>query len=202
MNRSELLKVDMPPLLKTTLWNVAVNGLNIKDGLEIKMFAEEAKEYKDGLTDFMKEHNIDHLTEIVDAVCDMTFVHEGTKSKFNGATDVDYKNADINEVWAEIKKNADILDWQSKSLMDAVDKMYNILYSVGIDAPDRVYTFCFAAVVDANEQKLKAGKDEHGKAKKPEGFVPPQDIIRGIIETAITQNAAAKDEEVSKDELQ
>jgi len=193
MNKTnKSMDVEFPPLLEVTLWNIAVNGLNVRDGLEVKMFAEEAKEFKDALTDFMTHPNITYLTEIVDAVCDMTFVHEGTKSKFNGLTDVDYKHLDIDEVWATIKRNADIMDWQSKSLMDAIDKMYNCLYAVGIDAPDRVYSACFAAVVGANNQKLKAGKDEHGKAKKPEGFIPPQDVIRGILETVLAQIEEAK----------
>lgn len=39
-----------------------------------------------------------------------------------------------------------------------------------------------SVVCDANLQKLHAGQDEHGKQRKPEGFVPPEEKLQKILD--------------------
>lgn len=39
-----------------------------------------------------------------------------------------------------------------------------------------------SVVMAANMQKLTAGKDEHGKQMKPEGFIPPEEELQKILD--------------------
>ena len=68
-------------------------------------------------------------------------------------------------------------------LAEAVDGLTDLLYVVfgsfdafGVDADGP-----FDLVHAANMTKLSAGKDEHGKQLKPDGFVPPQESIRALL---------------------
>lgn len=43
-------------------------------------------------------------------------------------------------------------------------------------------------VATANMQKLSAGKDEHGKQKKPANFVPPEEQLQKLLDKALDPN--------------
>lgn len=96
------------------------------------------------------------------------------------------KNKAFDLFWDEIdspKFNSFGPEDDRGDMVEAVDGLCDLLYVVlgafdafGIDAEP-----FFQIVHEANMTKLGGPKDEHGKALKPPGFVPPQERIRELL---------------------
>jgi len=87
---------------------------------------------------------------------------------------------DEKDKWLDKSDEATISE---PSLVEAVDGLTDLLYvtfgafdTFGVDADDP-----FDLVHAANMTKIRAGKDENGKERKPDGFVPPQEQIRALL---------------------
>jgi hypothetical protein len=118
------------------------------------MLREEVTEYFDAET----------YVDRVDAVCDIIFVAVGTIAK---ATYAFHMAAD------------GLLSPIDFVLTDFVGRTQE----EGVE-PEQMMPMlsdCLTVVIEANEQK-GTEKDENGKIKKPEGFVPPEEKIAEIIE--------------------
>ena len=134
-------------------WNKERNNFELDSNLEINMLAEEAKEYFEA----------DNIVDRMDAVCDLIFVAVGTLTKSANAYHLAAK---------EIFSPIDFI------LSDFVGRVQ----SEGITGDNFMPMLgdCLDAVISANESK-GTEKDENGKVKKPEGFVPPEETIARII---------------------
>ena len=143
-------------------WNIERNELALDSNLEINMLAEEAKEYFDAKT----------FVDKVDAVGDIIFVGVGTLAKTTNAYHLSAK-----ELFAPI----DFI------LTDFVGRVET--EGIGSDFFLPMLSEVLDAIIDANEEK-GTEKDEKGKVKKPEGFVPPEGRIAVIIEKYIATSAA------------
>jgi len=148
-------------------WNYGRNKLELDSNLEINMLAEEAKEYFDAKT----------FVDRVDAVCDLIFVGVGTLAKTSNAYHLSAK-----ELFAPI----DFILTDFVGRVEAEGISSEVFMGMLTESLD--------AVITANEEK-GTDRDENGKVKKPEGFVPPEERIAEIVEKfkALSTEAATQD---------
>lgn len=64
--------------------------------------------------------------------------------------------------------------------LDSIVYNFGSLFKLGLTPQEAIKALTIVA--EANMQKLTAGKDEHGKQKKPEGFIPPEDRLQKILD--------------------
>jgi hypothetical protein len=145
-------------------WNKERNGFELNSDLEVDMLREEVVEYFDA------EEYVDR----VDAVCDIIFVAIGTISKATYA---------FHMASEELLSPVDFVltDFVGRTQAEGID----------LELLVPLISECLSVVIEANEQK-GTEKDENGKVKKPEGFVPPEETIAKIIESY--KNAASEDQ--------
>lgn len=86
-----------------------------------------------------------------------------------------------------VNQAASGFDPNSLTDVDRVDKhvdsiIYSLgsLYKLGLNEEEAIEAI--QIVAKANLQKLTAGKDEHGKQMKPEGFIPPEEALAELLE--------------------
>jgi len=64
--------------------------------------------------------------------------------------------------------------------LDAIVFCFGSIFKLGLTPQQAIRAL--SIVADANMQKLTAGKDEHGKQMKPEGFIPPEEKLQKILD--------------------
>lgn len=84
-------------------------------------------------------------------------------------------------------KRVDLIVVEEVNFLDALCDLEFILHGskckMGLSPQQDISTI--QAVLTANMQKLSAGQDEHGKQKKPEGFIPPESKLQKILSERI-----------------
>ena len=147
---------------KIVKFNFAGNGLRYDVELEDKLFEEEVKETIQAIAN-------DNLVEMLDGLCDIKFVLEGTKVKllYNGFYFNDQQKEDI-----------------LQSLIDEVREIFNNIEYEG--SFTEILVKAYEIVCDANLEKLIEGVaviDGTGKILKPEGFISPNQKILDLLES-------------------
>jgi len=135
-------------------WNKERNEFELNSNLEVNMLREEVVEYFDAET----------YIDRVDAVCDIIFVAVGTIAKATYAFHMAAEGllAPIDFVLTDFVGRTQVEGISPEQMMPMLGE-------------------ALGAVITANQQK-GTEKDEDGKVKKPEGFVPPEEAIAEIIE--------------------
>ena len=64
--------------------------------------------------------------------------------------------------------------------LDAIVYNFGSLFKLGLSPQQAIKALTIVA--EANMQKLTAGQDEHGKQKKPDGFIPPEERLQHILD--------------------
>lgn len=151
-------------LLSIAKWNYERNKLEYRAELEDAMYAEEVKEYKDGLEVYLSNPltKLECIVDMVDGYCDATFVHYGTIAKQLGHTklsDRNYELSIMNTIITEI-------------LVTHKVKMY-------VDEGYPTIDMCMQAVIDANQAKPKVKTKT--KVKKGEDWVDPKEQILSLL---------------------
>jgi hypothetical protein len=76
--------------MRIAKWNYNRNNTHFNKDLELTMLAEEAQEFKDGMTMYFESTNeleaLEALVEMIDAWADYQFVAQGTFYKYLGST--------------------------------------------------------------------------------------------------------------------
>jgi len=74
------------------------------------------------------------------------------------------------------------IDSTDQSIVNLVDKHLDIivfsfgsLFKLGLSPQDALSAL--GIVMNTNTQKLRAGQDEHGKQRKPDDFIPPEEAL-------------------------
>ena len=79
---------------------------------------------------------------------------------------------------AEIISNVDRLDKH----IDSIIYNFGSIFKIGLSPQQAMRAIDI--VMRANQQKLLAGKDEAGKQKKPDGFIPPEASLQKLLTEA------------------
>ena len=64
--------------------------------------------------------------------------------------------------------------------LDSIVYNFGSIFKLGLTPQQAIKAL--SIVCNANLQKLTAGQDEHGKQKKPEGFIPPEEALQKILD--------------------
>lgn len=64
--------------------------------------------------------------------------------------------------------------------LDSIIYNFGSIFKLGLSPQQALRAL--SIVCEANLQKLSAGQDEHGKQRKPEGFVPPEEKLQAILD--------------------
>ena len=141
-------------------WNYKRNNTNFSSELELRMLAEEAQEFKDGLAMYFNaisdEGHLAALVELVDAWADYQFVLQGSIYKYLGSS----------EPFA----------WDSVRVQEKY--MYELLnVTLGIEAT--TLNSCLQFVIIANNNK--GTEKVNGKIQKGSDWVDPKGVIRGLL---------------------
>ena len=67
--------------------------------------------------------------------------------------------------------------------LDSIVYNFGSIFKLGLTPQQALKAL--SIVCEANLQKLSAGQDEHGKQRKPEGFVPPEARLQAILDERI-----------------
>jgi hypothetical protein len=146
-------------------WNYERNNTNFDPELELRMLAEEAQEFRDGMVMYfetLKDPTLpvaDTIVEMVDAWADYQFVMGGSVFKYLGSDR--------------------LFNWDSIRVQEKY--MYHILTD---DLKIEPYTLrlCLQAVIDAN--KAKGTEKVNGKIQKGESWRDPKEAIFEILKEA------------------
>lgn len=168
-------------LLSITKWNYERNKLEYRSELEDAMYAEEAKEFKDALEEYLSNPltKLECITDLVDAYCDATFVHYGTIAKQLGHTKLSDRNYEL-------------------SIMNTYLTEILITHKVKLIVEEGYPTIdmCMQFVIDANNAKPK--DKTKGKVKKGKDWVDPKVLIMELLLDRGYQEYPEVTEEVEK----
>lgn len=64
--------------------------------------------------------------------------------------------------------------------LDSIVYNFGSIFKLGLTPQQAIRAL--SVVCDANLQKLHAGQDEHGKQRKPDGFIPPEERLQKILD--------------------
>lgn len=76
-------------------------------------------------------------------------------------------------------KNMKDVDRLDKHL-DAIIYNFGSIFKLGLTPQEALKAL--SIVCEANMQKLNAGQDEHGKQKKPDNFIPPEQKLQKLLD--------------------
>lgn len=151
-------------LLEVAKWNNDRNGLVFNAELERNMLDEEAKEFQDGLKDYLGDSlfKLEAVVEMIDAYCDFNFVYTGTICKAiaePGWVDEEKRMTYMNTfiIEALFKHGVTIFDGNGKSVIDEA----------------------MGFVIEAN--KAKPINKTSGKVTKGKDWKDPKELIKQVI---------------------
>lgn len=64
--------------------------------------------------------------------------------------------------------------------LDSIVYNFGSIFKLGLTPQQAIRAL--SVVCDTNLQKLHAGQDEHGKQRKPDGFIPPEERLQKILD--------------------
>ena len=147
--------------------------------IKIRQFNKKAGLLKDGYSD---ERECAFPIEEALEGFDLIDFSDDIKSEFMAPRDfssIDPKDVSRAIIRATGERNINDVDRFDKHL-DIIVFSIGSLYKLGLNSEQIARGL--NVVVDANEQKLNAGKDSAGKQMKPDGFIPPEPQLQAILD--------------------
>ena len=147
--------------MQVAKWNYDRGNTNFDKELETRMLAEEAQEFKDGMTMWFTaisdSGKLDALVELIDAWADYQFVMQGTIYKYLGSL---------------IPFDFDLIRTQEHYMYDTL--------TTTLKLPKDMLEEALGAVITANNAKGTEKID--GKIQKGSDWKDPKESIRNLLE--------------------